>query len=437
MVTFAGVAPTSSTTLNTTSTGSFEISGLIQACKTGMVGMYESPLIDQRWQIQLSFNDPSYVRLSFLAKHCPSEALDKAGDRKGLYEVSVSMRLGLMNQSHTEPFRRYQPTQYTFPASGWSHDYWISKSGILDYNRNSDDVASLVYNITERSEELPPTRAMTTLPDIAASIFDDEETSNVVFAISDPRRSTRHDEYIYAHTKILAIRSDYFKSIFSTKIKDVYMASIHESDLGVKEFSDVSESEIEDDLTDGTLTPEDSLKDVTSTLKRRVVRVTDASYATYRAMLYFLYTGLYSFVPLTSTCQQTSGANDFCDPLGTLAEQLDSDLSLGSQIYSSSDVPRSNAKGIYKLCDRLDIPELKAAALLHIQSSLTPENITTELNSPFTSRFPEIRRMENEYLKSHWKDIRDSHGFSKLITKAFGDQPDGVADMWLEFFKQL
>jgi hypothetical protein len=28
------------------------------------------------------------------------------------------------------------------------------------------------------------------------------------------------------------------------------MASIHESDLGVKEFSDVSESEIEDDLTD-------------------------------------------------------------------------------------------------------------------------------------------------------------------------------------------
>jgi hypothetical protein len=280
---------------------------------------------------------------------------------------------------------------------------------------------------------------MTTLPDIAASIFDDEETSNVVFAISDPRRSTRHDEYIYAHTKILAIRSDYFKSIFSTKIKDVYIASIHESDLGVKEFSDVSESEIEDDFTDGTLTPEDSLKDVTSTLKRRVVRVTDASYATYHAMLYFLYTGSYSFAPLTSTSQptRTSGAGDFCDPLGTLAEQMDSDLSLGSQIYSSSDVPRSNAKSIYKLCDRLDIPELKAAALQHIQSSLTPENITAELNSPFTSRFPEIRRMENDYLKSHWKDIRHSTGFSKLITKAFGDQPDSVADMWLDFFKQL
>lgn len=132
------------------------------------------------------------------------------------------------------------------------------------------------------------------------------------------------------------------------------------------------------------------------------------------------YFRLYSFAPLTSTSQSTRtlGASDFCDPLGTLAEQLDSDLSLGSQIYSSSDVPRSNAKSIYKLCDRkphsqvsttyvdlsagLDIPELKAAALQHIQSSLTPENITTELNSPFTSRFPEIRRMENEYLKSHW-----------------------------------
>lgn len=133
-----------------------------------------------------------------------------------------------MNQNHTEPFRRYQPTQYTFPASGWSHDYWISKSGILDYkygvsrsntarhlpdfSRNSEDIASLVYNITERSEEIPQTRPTISLPDVSASLFDDEETSNVVFAISDPRRSTRHDDFIYAHTKILSIRSEYFKS---------------------------------------------------------------------------------------------------------------------------------------------------------------------------------------------------------------------------------
>lgn len=77
--------------------------------------MYESPLVDQKWQvsaalcsimtsltgsvkIQLSFNDPSYVRLSFLAKHCPTEALDRTGDRKGLYEVSVSVSSTFISQ---------------------------------------------------------------------------------------------------------------------------------------------------------------------------------------------------------------------------------------------------------------------------------------------------------------------------------------------------
>ena len=74
------------------------------------------------------------------------------------------------------------------------------------------DVAILAYTIIERSEIFPPTRTTSSFPDVIASLFDDEETSNVVFAISDPRRSTRHDEYIYAHTKILAIRSEYFKT---------------------------------------------------------------------------------------------------------------------------------------------------------------------------------------------------------------------------------
>ena len=84
-------------------------------------------------------------------------------------------------------------------------------------------------------------------------------------------------------------------------------------------------------------------------------------------------------------------------------------------------VPKSNAKSVYKLCHRgschlfdfwrsadisftagLEIAELKAAALEHIRSSLTPENVVTEICSPFTSRFPEVRKIEKEYLKANW-----------------------------------
>ena len=88
----------------------------------------------------------------------------------------------------------------------------------------------------------------------------------------------------------------------------------------------------------------------------------------------------------------------------------------------SDDVPKSNAKSVYKLCHRecphislllcgytdvsfrvgLEIAELKAAALEHIRCSLTPENVVTEICSPFTARFPEVRKIEKEYLKANW-----------------------------------
>ena len=84
----------------------------------------------------------------------------------------------------------------------------------------------------------------------------------------------------------------------------------------------------------GVITPSGSMRSsdgalTATTVKRRVVRVSDTSYATYRAMLYFLYTGwvvdpralnplhsdadgslvdrrLYSFTPLTPPERQTS-----------------------------------------------------------------------------------------------------------------------------------
>jgi len=197
-------------------------------------------------------------------------------------------------------------------------------------------------------------------------------------------------------------------------------------------LNDISEGE-DEDVTDGTLTPS---RDFTSTLKRRVVQVSDASYATYRAMLYFLYTGLYSFAPLASTSEPHRTSSDFSEPFVLHADYNAMEPDVISPIIQGG-IPRSSAKSIYKLCDRLDIVDLKEAALDHIRCSLTSENITTEICSAFTSRYPEVRKIQNEYLKKHWKDVKLSKGFGKLISKSFGDQPDGVAEMWLEFFKQL
>lgn len=69
------------------------------------------------------------------------------------------------------------------------------------------------------------------------------------------------------------------------------------------EITDEDFDDGDDDLSSqrlppsGVITPSSSIRSsdgalTATTVKRRVVRVSDASYATYRAMLYFLYTGL-------------------------------------------------------------------------------------------------------------------------------------------------
>lgn len=50
----------------------------------------------------------------------------------------------------------------------------------------------------------------------------------------------------------------------------------------------------------------------------------------------------------------------------------------------------------------LEIADLRQATLEHIKSSLTINNITTELSSEFTSRYLEIQQIQKEYLLAHW-----------------------------------
>ena len=216
---------------------------------------------------------------------------------------------------------------------------------------------------------------------ITASLFDDEETSNVVFIISEPPPGTRpsdfysratknaaglsrngispedggrgggsggtgsgrtsrtsrvrgaREEYIYAHTKVLSARSEHFRNskryfhrdhrscahlflspVFANKsaFNEVLNVTSIEEDLGSMPMgpsglgSEITDEDFDDgdeDITSpkaapsGMITPsESSIRSsdgalTATTMKRRVVRVSDASYATYRAMLYFLYTG--------------------------------------------------------------------------------------------------------------------------------------------------
>ena len=97
------------------------------------------------------FNDPQFVKLNFFAKHNPDEILDPTGNRKDTFEITVSvgepyltirsslkrhllhrqMAIGSSESNNTEGFRKYQPGQYVNATTGWSREYWLSKSVVF------------------------------------------------------------------------------------------------------------------------------------------------------------------------------------------------------------------------------------------------------------------------------------------------------------------
>jgi hypothetical protein len=53
-------------------------------------------------------------------------------------------------------------------------------------------------------------------------------------------------------------------------------------------------------------------------------------------------------------------------------------------------------------CQEIDLPEVKNAAARHIEASLTPDNVMSEIFSNFSSEYDDIYKLELEYVKQHW-----------------------------------
>ena len=61
-----------------------------------------------------------------------------------------------------------------------------------------------------------------------------------------------------------------------------------------------------------------------------------------------------------------------------------------------------SSKAIYKIADKLNIPELKYRAFEHIVQSLTIETIPYEVFSAFSDQFPEVRKVQLDMMLHYW-----------------------------------
>ncbi|KAJ8593818.1 hypothetical protein M405DRAFT_785433 [Rhizopogon salebrosus TDB-379] len=203
--------------------------------------------------------------------------------------------------------------------------------------------------------------------------------------------------------------------------------------------------------TDWTkLSAPSEVKEVAGPKKMRVV-IRDVAYATYRAVLYYIYTDVIVFAPISSSFSSTAQKSRM--PTGVLTAQAPSDsqsnLVDGPKASTSAETPTSrrewirkwqqahperpspcSAKAVYRLADKLGLLDLKERAYQHIQKSLAVENIPYEVFSPFSATFSDVRKVQVNYFLEHWGDIRSSEAMRNVWQQIRIGRHPGFEEVW-------
>ncbi|GAA5895027.1 BTB/POZ and MATH domain-containing protein [Sporobolomyces salmoneus] len=170
---------------------------------------------------------------------------------------------------------------------------------------------------------------------------------------------------------------------------------------------------------------------------RSEVIVADASYSTFRALLYYLYTNQISFTPLASTfyaAKDRASASNTPFPYSSRKAFI---LAHSPHSSSKGGVGPASAKALYRLADKMGLMELKQLAFDHIVASLTPQNCIYEAFGSFAMRFEEVRKVEVAFLLSHWNEVRTSGSMAKVFGFLRTGRFPGFEEVWLSLIEHL
>ncbi|KAF7290148.1 hypothetical protein MIND_01328000 [Mycena indigotica] len=162
-----------------------------------------------------------------------------------------------------------------------------------------------------------------------------------------------------------------------------------EGDIRVDDKADASaaaEPDSEPEPLAGTSTLSTQL-DIQNTPGRRGYRIVikGHAYNTWKALLYYLYTGQIHFRKIKAGIRQTPA------------------------VQREEGAPECSPKSMYKLADKHGLETIKARALESIRSQMSVDNIVHEVFSNFTAMFDEIKTMQVAFLRDHLHDpvVRD------------------------------
>ncbi|KAG9037036.1 hypothetical protein FS837_001510 [Tulasnella sp. UAMH 9824] len=159
-----------------------------------------------------------------------------------------------------------------------------------------------------------------------------------------------------------------------------------------------------------------------------VMNINETSFNTFRAFLYYLYTGFISFSPLTSSFQFPDQPNPWSPGKESTLElrRLEArNVLVGEYMrkYPNRPVPVS-PKSIYQVARKYEVPSLEAQALSRINTAtFNPLVATAELFSAFTRVHDSIKHTQLQVVIDNWNEVVKTEDWA--IAKEKGKaQPD-------------
>ncbi|BGP18067.1 hypothetical protein JCM10213v2_006117 [Rhodosporidiobolus nylandii] len=292
------------------------------------------------------------------------------------------------------------------------------------------------------------------LPSIYASysgflhqLFNQPTISDVVFTlVHDP---TKPPLRFFCMKRLLAQRAPYFKSLFesgmaeSSKVISLDVQPPPKIPLfpfyGDPEEFTAFASFKPDIAEDGNMEQEAeeekaaALATAGSVREFFEVKVEGFSYATYRALLLWLYNGQTSFALSISdflVAKEDADSKVFSlrdRDKWVKEERADKDL----------DLEACNPHAVYRLADRYLLDKLKALAKTFLLRSLTAENVAYEVFSNFGRDFEEVQNEEIAFMLDNWNDVKASKAFKHVLKLLAAGELPGGADILARIFDGL
>ncbi|GHJ88399.1 hypothetical protein NliqN6_4801 [Naganishia liquefaciens] len=267
----------------------------------------------------------------------------------------------------------------------------------------------------------------------------------------------RHFRKIWANKKIL-MRGEFFKDLLSgtfSEGNDPPSRSdtpASESDLYGWDDSDI-EDEMRSDSEDWPTAriPSNKVTCNTGPPKTKIV-IRDAAYASWQALIFYLYSDEIVFAPLASSFIAVEPEPNGDHPGVRTSERASHNRTTSLPDRGGSgrtewikawmaeregrdewpeNAPRPcSAKAIFRLADKLDLPSLRQRAFQHIVAQLTPQNIPYEVFSQFSATYEEVRKVEIAYLLKHWNEIKSSTAMRNIWIDLRQGRHQGFEEVW-------